>query len=140
MNYRQLVTAVGIVSLFYFGLAGFGAESVCLHVSPDGNDAADGNSSACAFRTVERARDVARGHGGNARIVVADGFSGKLHACEEGVLAWKKREEILSLPLWEGDKVFLRLLAEEHPFFSLKLRYRGDVLVEAVLDGKPLSV
>lgn len=74
MNYRRLVTAVGIVSLFYFGLAGFGAESVCLHVSPDGNDAADGKSSACAFRTVERARDVARGHGGNARIVVADGF------------------------------------------------------------------
>ena len=74
MNYRRLVTAVGIVSLFYFGLAGFGAESVCLHVSPDGNDAADGKSSACAFRTVERARDVARGHGGNAKIVVADGF------------------------------------------------------------------
>ena len=73
-------------------------------------------------------------------LFTADGFSGELHACEEGVLAWKKREEILSLPLWEGDKVFLRLLAEEHPFFSLKLRYRGDVLVEAVLDGKPLSI
>ena len=73
-------------------------------------------------------------------LFTADGFSGELHACEEDVLAWKKREEILSLPLWEGDKVFLRLLAEEHPFFSLKLRYRGDVLVEAVLDGKPLSI
>ena len=70
----------------------------------------------------------------------SDSFSGELRECSEGVLAWKRRDEILSLPLWEGDKVFLRLLVEEHPFFSLKLRYRGDVLVEAVLDGKPLSI
>ena len=66
-------------------------------------------------------------------------FTGELRDCAEGVLAWKKRGEILSLPLWEGDKVFLRLLAEDRPFFSLKLRYRGDELVETVLDGRPFS-
>ena len=66
-------------------------------------------------------------------------FTGELRECSEGVLAWKKRGEILSLPLWEGDKIFLRLLVEEHPFFSLKLRYRGDELVEVVLDGRPFS-
>ena len=73
-------------------------------------------------------------------LFTSDSFSGEQRECSEGVLAWKRRDEILSLPLWEGDKVFLCLLVEEHPFFSLKLRYRGDVLVEAVLDGKPLSI
>ena len=73
-------------------------------------------------------------------LFTADGFEGELKDCAEGVLAWKKKSEVLtSLPIWEGDRIFLRLLAEEHPFFLLTLRYRGDVLVEAVLDGNELS-
>ena len=40
------------------------------------------------------------------------------------------------LPIWEGDKIFFRLLEEEHPYFSLKLVYDGDTLKQAVLDGK----
>ena len=73
-------------------------------------------------------------------LFTADGFTGEMHSCDEGVLAWKKRSEILSLPLWEGDKIFLRLLVEDRPFFSLKLRYHGDDLVEAVLDGELLPL
>ena len=74
-------------------------------------------------------------------LFTADGFEGDLKDCSEGVLAWKKKDEVLtSLPIWEGDRIFLRLLAEEHPFFLLTLRYRGDVLVEAVLDGKELCI
>ena len=38
--------------------------------------------------------------------------------------------------IWEGDKIFFKLLNEEHPWFSLKLVYEGDVLRQAVLDGK----
>lgn len=72
-------------------------------------------------------------------LFTSENYAGELRECAEGVLVWKKRSEILSLPLWEGDKIFLRLLEEGHPFFSLKLRYHGDELVEAVLDGKPLS-
>ena len=72
-------------------------------------------------------------------LFTSENFAGELRECAEGVLVWKKRSEILSLPLWEGDKIFLRLLVEGHPFFSLKLRYHGDELVESVLDGKPLS-
>lgn len=72
-------------------------------------------------------------------LFTSENFAGELRECAEGVLVWKKRSEILSLPLWEGDKIFLRLLEEGHPFFSLKLRYHGDELVESVLDGKPLS-
>ena len=44
-----------------------------------------------------------------------------------------------SLPGWAGDGIFLRLLAADRPFFSLKLRYRGEELAEAVLDGRSLS-
>ena len=54
----------------------------------------------------------------------------------EGVLEWIDREKLLSLPIWEGDKIFLRLLDQDAPFFSLKLRYEGDRLAEAVLNGK----
>lgn len=60
-------------------------------------------------------------------------------ACIEGNLAWVRREEIFSLPLWEGDKIFLRLLAENEPFFSLKLSYEGDALVSVALNGIPTN-
>ena len=62
-------------------------------------------------------------------------FSGTLRDCDEGVLEWVDKQALLSLPIWEGDKIFLRLLDEKRPFFSLKLRYEGERLVEAVLDG-----
>ena len=69
-------------------------------------------------------------------LFTANAFDGELRECEEGVLAWKKKDEVLSsLPIWEGDRIFLRLLAEDRPFFLLTLRYRGDRLVEAVLNG-----
>ena len=58
--------------------------------------------------------------------------------CDEGELVWLPWEALPTLPIWEGDKIFLRLLDEELPFFSLKLRYRGDELTEAVLNGKAL--
>lgn len=73
-------------------------------------------------------------------LFTSDSFTGTLTDCDEGVLAWIPKEQVLSLPLWEGDRIFLRLLEEDAPFFLLKLRYEGDDLVEAVLDGKPLPV
>ena len=60
-----------------------------------------------------------------------------LRQCDEGVLEWIDRDELLGKPIWEGDRIFLRLLREENrPFFSLKLRYAGDTLEEAVLNGR----
>ncbi len=73
-------------------------------------------------------------------LYTADGFTGPMTDCNEGELVWVAKDQIESLNLWEGDKVFLRLLAEDHPFFSLKLCYDGDVLIEAALDGKPLVI
>ena len=67
-------------------------------------------------------------------------FSGQLRDCDEGVLEWVDKRRLLTLPIWEGDRIFLRLRDTDCPFFSLKLRYRGDRLTEAVLDGKPLSL
>ncbi len=65
----------------------------------------------------------------------------RLPDCSEGDLAWIDKKEITSLPIWEGDKIFLRLLAEEAPFFSLKLVYDQEGhLISAVLDGKKLSI
>lgn len=70
----------------------------------------------------------------------ADGFTGELIDCDEGTLEWVDKEKIYDLPVWEGDKIFFRLMEEQAAFFSLKLRYEGDVLAEAVLDGTPLFV
>lgn len=73
-------------------------------------------------------------------LFTADGFTGTLTSCDEGVLEWIDRGALYSLTLWEGDKLFLRLIEQaERPFFSLKLVYRGEKLSGAVLDGKALS-
>ena len=66
-------------------------------------------------------------------LYTADAFEGELIECDEGTLEWVPKDKIEELPLWEGDKIFLRLLAEEERIFSLKLRYEGDTLVESKL-------
>lgn len=73
-------------------------------------------------------------------LFTADGFSGSLRSCDEGDLAWIEKEKIPSLNLWEGDRIFLRLLNEERPFFSLKLIYEKEKLVAAELDGVPYPI
>ena len=72
-------------------------------------------------------------------LFTADGFEGNLKECDEGDLQWVSREFLDSLPTWEGDKIFLDLLWKDAPFFLLKLRYDGDKLTEAVLDGKRIK-
>ena len=71
-------------------------------------------------------------------LFTADGFTGELKVCEEGDLQWVSREFIDRLPQWEGDKIFLRLLWEDAPYFELTLRYDGDKLIRAVLNGSEL--
>ena len=57
-------------------------------------------------------------------------YKGEISSCDEGELVWIDKSEVMNLNLWEGDKIFLKLLTEDVGFFSLKLRYRGDELVE----------
>ena len=66
-------------------------------------------------------------------------FTGELIDCDEGELCWVERKFLDTLPQWEGDKIFLDLLWSDAPFFLLTLRYSGDRLMEAVLDGKLLK-
>ena len=62
-------------------------------------------------------------------------FSGELiKDCDEGKLEWVDKNDILSLPLWEGDKIFLDLLNKDVPFFSLKLVYEGSKLISHILE------
>jgi len=65
-------------------------------------------------------------------------FSGTVKECDEGVLSWVDIPEVYNLPLWEGDKIFLKLIEDKVPFFSLKLEYEGDKLVNAVLNGEKI--
>ena len=78
------------------------------------------------------------GEGEYMYLFTADGFEGQLQACDEGDLQWVSREFLYSLPMWEGDRIFLDLLWQDAPFFLLTLRYDGDRLTEAVLDGKKI--
>lgn len=74
-------------------------------------------------------------------LFTASGWTGELIDCDEGELEWVPKEKVYDLPIWEGDKIFFRLLEQERPFFSLKLSYdRGDVLRRAVLDGEGLAL
>ena len=72
-------------------------------------------------------------------LFTADGFAGTLSDCDEGELCWVERDFLDSLPMWEGDKIFLDLLWSDAPFFLLTLRYSGDRLLEAVLNGKGIT-
>ena len=73
-------------------------------------------------------------------LFTADDFTGTLRTCDEGELAWIRKSDLLALPAWEGDRIFLHLLDEDVPFFSLKLRYDGETLAEARLNGVSLEV
>ena len=67
-------------------------------------------------------------------------FSGVMTDCDEGCLEWVDKAAVQDLPIWQGDKIFFKLLAEDAPFFHLELTYDGDVLVKAVLDGVSLAL
>lgn len=63
-------------------------------------------------------------------LYTADGYTGEMLECNEGDLEWVDKSKMYDLPLWEGDKIFLKLLDTTDEFFSLKLRYEGETLVE----------
>lgn len=67
-------------------------------------------------------------------LYTADGYSGEMITCDEGDLVWVPKREVLNLPIWEGDKIFLKLLEETKHYFSLKLRYEGERLAETRLE------
>ena len=73
-------------------------------------------------------------------LFTATGYEGELRECDEGTLEWVPDEQVERLPIWAGDRVFLRLLRERETFFSLKLVYDGERLAAAKLDGQDFPV
>ena len=63
-------------------------------------------------------------------LFTCNDFIGEIKECDEGELNWVEKDDILTLPLWDGDKRFLKLLFDNAPFFSLKLTYEGEKLVD----------
>lgn len=78
------------------------------------------------------------GEGEYMYLFTADEWEGQLTQCDEGDLQWISRDFLNTLPKWEGDQIFLDLLWENAPFFLLTLRYSGDNLTEAILNGKKI--
>lgn len=60
-------------------------------------------------------------------LFTATGWTGTPHPCDEGELAWIQKAQLLTLPMWEGDRIFLKLLEENGAVF----------LPEAALSGGP---
>lgn len=144
-------TGLTLRSFRFRGLVTFvsdrwGTEYMCLYTAELPEDDAESenaagkipavkkNPKACGSETEKDPRMCGSGTEKDPGTCDSAGF-----VTEEGILEWVPTSEIENLNLWEGDKIFLRLLAEGVPFFSLKLRYEGDVLMEAVLDGKPIE-
>lgn len=71
-------------------------------------------------------------------LYTADGFEGEITDCDEGTLEWVSKKKIPELNLWEGDKIFFELLNRNEPFFSMKLVYQGDTLVDCELNGEKI--
>lgn len=80
-----------------------------------------------------------RWEGEYIHLFTATGFTGQVKECDEGQLEWISKEKLMQLPMWAGDRLFLERIAQPEPFFSLKLRYRGETLEGAWLNGKPLN-
>lgn len=68
-------------------------------------------------------------------LYTATDFEGHIGECNEGELEWILKKDVYNLPIWEGDKIFFRLLETSDAFFSLKLRYEGDTLVESKINS-----
>ena len=73
-------------------------------------------------------------------LFTATDFAGEIKECDEGTLEWVPKEDVVRLPHWDGDLIFLALLERGEPFFSLKLTYVGSTLTEALLNEKPVKV
>lgn len=72
-------------------------------------------------------------------LFTSDCFEGTMIECDEGNLEWVEKSRVYDLPIWEGDKVFFRLLEEREDVFLLTLRYQGDKLVETIVDGRKIE-
>ena len=93
----------------------------------------------CRYRGIVHFRSD-RWENEEMHLFTAARWTGELITCDEGDLEWVDRDRLLALPLWEGDKIFLRLLWDGAESFDLTLTYEGERLAAAALDGKELTI
>ncbi len=68
-------------------------------------------------------------------LFTSSDFHGEINpTCDEGVLEWIEKDRLINIPMWEGDKIFLRLIDTDTKFFSLKLVYEGNKLISHTLE------
>ena len=92
----------------------------------------------CAYRGIVHFRsDCCEAE--EMHLFSATRFEGTIKPCDEGDLAWIDKGRLLELTLWEGDRIFLRLLDAQREPFDLTLEYTGDHLARAALDGAELE-
>ena len=92
----------------------------------------------CAYRGIVRFRSD-NYEDEDMHLFSSRSFTGEIIDCDEGDLAWIDKGDLLRLTLWEGDKVFLKLLDTREDFFDLTLKYHGETLVGVLLDGQPME-
>ena len=95
--------------------------------------------SNCRYRGVVRFRSDAY-PAEDMHLFTATQFTGEMIECDEGELAWIRKDRLLALTLWEGDRIFLKLLETDTPFFDLTLEYAGEALARAALDGREINI
>jgi 8-oxo-dGTP diphosphatase len=61
-------------------------------------------------------------------VFVARQFTGRLGTCDEGDLSWIPDRKLMSLPLWEGDRIFMKWL-KGSGLFSGKFVYRDKKFI-----------
>lgn len=66
-------------------------------------------------------------------LFTCDSFTGEISRCDEGDLVWVNKGDLHTLPMWEGDHVFLDLLEKGQDFFTLKLEYEGERLINKTI-------
>lgn len=93
----------------------------------------------CRYRALVRFRSDAYPDE-DMHLFTATRYAGEMTACDEGELAWIDKDRLMALTLWEGDRIFLRLLDTRPDFFNLTLRYAGERLTGASLDGNELVI
>ena len=63
-------------------------------------------------------------------LYTSSDFVGELtNKCNEGDLFWIEKEDVLNLPLWEGDRSFLEVMEHTNNYFEMVLTYHNDKLV-----------
>ena len=64
-------------------------------------------------------------------LYIVDKYQGEIKECDEGELKFVDIDLLDTLPMWEGDKIFLEYLNKDETYFELELRYSGDKLISS---------